>query len=117
MLDSQNITFLLDKIGIVAFAFSGVSLDLNLSIFHTILFAVLTSVGGGIIRDILINEIPFILKYEVYATAAALGGLSTHLLFILGLPLQSSVSIGLLITIFLRLISIKRKLNLPVIKR
>ncbi len=114
----SKLIILADTLGLGAFAMAGttVSLDLNLSIFHTILFSVLTAVGGGIIRDILINEIPFILKYEVYATAAAIGGLITHLLFILGIPIQTSVLIGLVFTILLRFFSIKRKLNLPIIR-
>jgi len=42
-----------------------------------IMMGVVTGTAGGVIRDIICNEIPLILKREIYATASALGGLST----------------------------------------
>lgn len=117
LLIPSKILTISDTLGLGAFAAAGatVSINLNLSIFHTVLFAVITAVGGGLIRDILLNEIPFVLKREIYATAAGLGGFIIHLLFILGLNISYSVIIGLSIVIISRFFSIKKQLHLPVI--
>lgn len=118
LLIPNKILTLADTLGLAAFAASGatVSINLELNILNTILFSVITAVGGGLIRDILINEIPFVLKREIYATAAGSGGLIIHLLFILGLNISYSVLIGLIFVIILRLISIKKRIDLPIIK-
>lgn len=108
-----------DTIGLGVFAAAGaaVALNANLSILHTILLAIVTAVGGGILRDILVNEIPFVLKKEVYATAAGIGGMITHLIFFLGYGILAASIIGLAMTILIRSYAIARNVNLPVIKR
>jgi uncharacterized membrane protein YeiH len=107
-----------DTLGLGVFAMAGAtaSLNLDLSIFHSVLFSVLTAVGGGLIRDLLINEIPFVFKRELYATAAGIGGLVTHIIYSLGTSVSSSVLIGLILVISLRLYSIKKDLHLPIIR-
>jgi uncharacterized membrane protein YeiH len=107
-----------DTLGLSAFAAAGATLSLNshLSIFHTILFATVTAVGGGLIRDIIINEVPFVLKKEVYATAAGAGGLVIHVLYISGLSLPNAVIGGLIFTIIFRSYCIMKNIHLPVIK-
>ncbi len=118
LLIPNKILAFLDTLGLAAFATAGasISISLNLSIFHTVLFAVITAVGGGLIRDILLNEIPFILKREIYATAAGVGGLIIHLLFKLGVNISYAVLAGLILVILLRLYAIQKKLHLPIIR-
>lgn len=113
-----NVLNFLDTLGLGAFAAAGatVSLSLNLSILHTVFFAVITAVGGGLIKDIMLNEVPFILKREVYATAAGAGGLIIHIIHLLGLTISTSVLFGLFFIVTLRLYSIKKNLHLPTIK-
>lgn len=113
-----KILTLADTLGFSAFAVSGavVSIDLNLGILHTVLFSVLTAVGGGLIRDIMLNKVPFVLRKETYATIAAIGGLMIHFLFLLGLNIADSVYLGLILIILLRLFSIRKGFHLPVIK-
>lgn len=114
----SKILIIAETLGLSVFAAAGatVSLNLNLSIFHTIIFAVITASGGGVIKDILINEVPFILRRDVYATSAGFGGIIIHLLHLTGTNLSNSVIIGILCVICFRFYSLRRRLHLPIIK-
>ena len=113
-----KIVIFADTIGLGAFAGTGIVISLtnHLSIFHTILFAATTAVGGGILKDILINEVPFVMKRQIYATAAIIGGTIAHLSYFLGVEVFYAAFVGISITILVRFYSINRKLNLPVIE-
>ena len=65
-----------DALGLAAFAIIGAekAVNANLGPFATAIMATLTGVGGGVIRDMLVSEIPFILKEEVYAVLCLAGG-------------------------------------------
>ena len=73
-----NIT---DAIGLAAFAITGAlhAVKLDLGIGATIFAAILTGAGGGIIRDLLAHRKPTVLRDEIYAMWAALGGLMVGL--------------------------------------
>lgn len=75
----------------------------------------LTAAGGGVVRDILSNEVPVILRREIYATAAALGGL----VYILSLPLGRGVAmlVTIIVVTSLRLISLVKGWELPRLKK
>jgi uncharacterized membrane protein YeiH len=105
-----------DTIGLGAFATAGalVALDNNLGLLQTIILAVVTAVGGGAIRDILVNDIPFILRRELYATVAALTGIVVYSINLISLPL--SVIYGVIFAIVLRSYAIQKKISLPKIK-
>lgn len=66
-----------DAIGLVTFAFIGASKasQMGLGIFAVAFFATLTAVGGGVIRDLILNEIPKIMYTDFYASVAILLGL------------------------------------------
>ncbi len=65
-----------DAIGLGAFAAIGadVALRSGLNPLAVMAMAALTAAGGGVVRDVLAAEIPLVLRREIYATAAALGG-------------------------------------------
>tara|TARA_B100000809_G_C15137380_1_gene531280 strand:+ start:3750 stop:4475 length:726 start_codon:yes stop_codon:yes gene_type:complete len=67
--------FLFDSIGISVFTILGVqkALSLDAPIEVSIMFGVMTATFGGVIRDILCNEIPLIFRKEIYATACVFG--------------------------------------------
>lgn len=70
-----------DAAGLGAFATAGalVGIDGDLSLIAMILMAILTATGGGVIRDLLADRVPLVLRSEVNATAAATGGLAVWL--------------------------------------
>lgn len=73
----QTFALLLDSVGLVTFAFIGASKasEIGLGLFAVIFFATITAVGGGVIRDLVLNEIPKIAYSDFYASVAILLGL------------------------------------------
>ena len=69
--------FLFDTIGIGLFTVLGVekALSVGLSIPITLLMGVVSAVFGGVVRDVLCNDIPLIFRKEIYAVACLLGGI------------------------------------------
>jgi uncharacterized membrane protein YeiH len=65
-----------DAVGLGAFAAAGAlaAIRADLALPAVVLLAVLTATGGGVIRDLLADRVPLVLRSEVNATAAALGG-------------------------------------------
>ena len=109
---------LADTLGVGVFAAAGtvVALELNLSIYHCVLFSIVTASGGGIIKDVLINEIPYILKRDLYATSAGLGGITIYLVNSFSLNLELAVIAGVISVVLFRLFSLKWNLQLPIIR-
>jgi uncharacterized membrane protein YeiH len=68
--------FFYDAIGLGLFTITGVQigLDYHLNSIICILLGTMTGVFGGVIRDIIVNEIPVVFQKEIYATASILGG-------------------------------------------
>ena len=68
---------------------------------------------GGVIRDILCNEIPVIFRKEIYATACILGGLVYFLLLQFNIENIAIVIISGLVVIAIRIIAVVFKISLP----
>lgn len=107
--------FLFDTIGIGLYTVIGVEKGLSAGLHPIICIALgtMSACFGGVIRDILCNEIPVIFRKEIYATACILGGLSYFL--IRKLPLESDFvfMISGAIVIIVRLLAVKFKITLP----
>jgi uncharacterized membrane protein YeiH len=89
----------LDAIGLVVFALIGASKahEMSFGLFPIVFFATVTSVGGGLLRDMMLNDVPEIMYKDFYATVAILLGLS----FWLGEKhVDSMVYLNLLIAVF-----------------
>ena len=107
--------FLFDTIGIGLYTIVGVEKGINAGL-HPIICVALGTISacfGGVIRDILCNEIPVIFRKEVYATACILGGISYFLLKLLPLENNLIFIIAGLVVILVRLIAVKFKISLP----
>jgi len=74
--------FVIDSIGIGLFTIVGTQycIDLGLSTFISVVFGVLSVILGGLMRDVLCNEIPMILREEYNASVAAIGA-AVYVLF------------------------------------
>lgn len=107
--------FLFDTIGIGLYTVIGVEKGLNVGLhpLSCIALGTMSACFGGVIRDILCNEIPVIFRKEIYATACILGGLSYFLLR--QLPLENNFVFVLAgaIVITVRLIAVKFHISLP----
>jgi len=104
-----------DTLGLVAFSITGalVGIGQDLNIFGVIILGFLTAVGGGIIRDILLNRVPAILTHDIYGTIALLVSLSLALLHLAGwLNIYTTAAVGTA-TLLLRLVAYKKAWQLP----
>ncbi|KKR19776.1 MAG: hypothetical protein UT48_C0032G0009 [Parcubacteria group bacterium GW2011_GWE2_39_37] len=72
----NSFMLVLDAIGLVVFALIGANHAVNagLGLFAVVFFAVITSVGGGLIRDMVMNEVPEIMHRDLYASVAIVLG-------------------------------------------
>ncbi len=81
-LDQKFIFVVSDAVGLAAFSISGsiVAINAGLNGFGVAVLSLLTAVGGGMVRDMLVNDVPAILKSEFYATIAIMVGICMYLL-------------------------------------
>ena len=104
-----------DTLGLVSFAVSGalVGLEAEFNFSGVVLLSLITAVGGGVLRDMLINEVPFILTGEFYGTVAIIVGMVIYLLDRVALLGIVSVTVVFLLGIVLRLTAVWRNWHLP----
>ena len=79
-----------------------------------VLMGMMTGVAGGMIRDVLAQRVPMVLREEIYATAAMAGGNVYVTLQALDAPLTFAIAAALSVTLGLRLAAIHWHLALPV---
>ncbi len=103
-----------DGIGLASFTATGciVAYQEGLGIIGIIVLGMSTAIGGGIIRDILVNEIPMVLNREIYATCSFVGCIFFWIL-VQTYGIQSASYISLAIVFILRVFSIIFRWNLP----
>jgi uncharacterized membrane protein YeiH len=106
----------LDAAGLALFAVSGTlkALDLGLNPVAAMLLGVLTGVGGGMLRDVLVSEVPAVLRGELYASAALAGAAVVVAGRLLGLPTPIGPVAGAGLCFVLRYLAIRRGWRLPV---
>ncbi|MGB5170318.1 MAG: trimeric intracellular cation channel family protein [Eudoraea sp.] len=111
--------FLFDTLGIGLYTMVGIEQGLQAQLFPIMCIALgtMTASFGGVIRDILCNEIPVIFRKEIYATACVVGGTSYFLLRNLPIPDQYVYVMAILIVVGIRLTAVKYKIALPNIYR
>ncbi|MBE0462385.1 MAG: trimeric intracellular cation channel family protein [Halomonadaceae bacterium] len=105
-----------DAFGLALFTVIGThkALLLGTSGVVAVLMGMMTGVAGGMIRDMLAQRVPMVLREEIYATAAMAGGIAYATLQALNAPLSVSITMALGITLGLRLAAIHWQLALPV---
>lgn len=107
---------LLDAIGLGAFTVVGVNTALhsayNHYVFLTIFLGVITGVGGGLLRDIMVCEIPSILKEHIYACASLIGALLYAYSMYLKIP-NIGIIVSALVVILIRVLARHYDWNLP----
>ena len=112
----RNPVRLLDAAGLAFFCVAGAekALAFGLSPVMAALLGMLTGVGGGMIRDILLAEIPAVLRRDFYAVAALLGAGIVVVGDQLGFPIVLTAIVGGLACFCLRVVAIRRGWHLPV---
>ena len=114
----NNTWFLFDTIGLALFTVTGMekTLQAGFPFWTAILMGTMTGAGGGVIRDVLINEIPLIFRKEIYAMSCVLGGIAYWIGMYLHAPAEISAIACAVVVIVMRLLAVHYGLKLPVLK-
>lgn len=111
----QHTIYVLDTVGLALFTLVGMNkaLSLGFPIWVGICMGTITGAGGGVVRDILINEAPVIFRKDIYALACVLGGVVYGLVLLL--PIGSVwAQVACVVSVAVcRMLSVHFSLNLP----
>jgi uncharacterized membrane protein YeiH len=107
--------FLFDALGLGLFTIIGIELAIakEFSVGVCIALGTITACFGGVIRDVLLNDVPLLFRKEIYAMAAIAGGLIYFGLKKIDLHENISKIICILLIFTIRVIAVKYKLSLP----
>ncbi len=106
-----------DSIGLVSFSLTGamIALEANLNLTGVLILSFVTAVGGGITRDIIINEVPFVFKTGFYGTVSLLVGLLLYALDYLAWINIYSMSLVFCLGVCIRVIAYYKKWSIPLV--
>lgn len=114
-----NLFLKFDAIGLGVFTIIGATFAYNafgLNFLAIALAGMLTAVGGGILRDVFVNEVPIVFVKELYASASFVGIIVFYLTLTFNGELYLATILGIIITTGLRLVAMKYNWNLPKVK-
>jgi uncharacterized membrane protein YeiH len=114
----SNPVLLFDAAGLALFAVTGASkaLAYGLNPLMAIVLGMVTGIGGGMARDLLLAEIPVVLRAELYAVAALAGASVVVIGHTLQLPPTPVIAVALILCFWLRVMAIRHDWRLPVAK-
>jgi len=103
--------FLFDTLGIGLFTILGLqkTLGVGLSIPIALLMGIVSAVFGGVIRDVLTNEIPLIFRKEIYASACLVGGLAFIVLESFSHLTHANMILAMGVVFLIRYLAVKNK--------
>ncbi len=118
-LEGKTAFIISDAVGLVSFSITGsiVAIQNEFNFLGVLILAFLTAVGGGTIRDILINRVPSILVSEFYATVALIIASAMFVLEIFELRNIFSIMIVFICGVILRLLAYYKKWHLPTLSK
>lgn len=118
-LEGKTAFIISDAIGLVSFSITGsiVAIQNDFNFLGVLILAFLTAVGGGTIRDILINRVPSILVSEFYATVALIIASVIFILEILHLRNLPAITLVFIFGVVLRLLAYYKKWHLPTLSK
>ncbi len=106
-----------DAAGLGAFTITGAKVAMGMGYmdngFFVVFLAMVTGIGGGVLRDLMIGEIPFVLRKRIYAVASILGGIVYYQLVRYRADDMAAAFIGIGIVFGLRMLATIFKWNLP----
>ena len=112
----EHINNVFDALGLGAFAVTGAQVTMEAGFTKqwllVLLMGLLTAIGGGLLRDLMLREIPFVLNKRIYAIAALEGTALYYVLHLFGVTEWIAASAAILTTFLLRLLATHYKWNL-----
>ena len=106
-----------DSIGLVSFSVTGalIALDHALNITGVLALSFVTAVGGGITRDVIINEVPFVFKTGFYGTVSLLVGAVMYLLHMFHVMGFYPIVVVFVLGVVLRVVAYYKKWSIPLL--
>lgn len=107
--------FLFDTIGLGLFTIVGItkSIDAGLPFWVCIIMGTITGSFGGVLRDVLLNQVPLVFRKDIYALACVAGGGVYFLCHHMDLPTGITEIIAAATVISLRLVAVRYHIHLP----
>jgi uncharacterized membrane protein YeiH len=114
----SNTLFLFDTIGLGLVTIVGItkSLDANFPFWVCIVMGAITGSIGGVIRDILLNEVPLLLQKDIYALACIIGGVVYFVCLHFSLSTGLTEIIAASVVILVRVLAVKFHIHLPILR-
>ena len=118
-LEGKTAFIISDAVGLVSFSITGsiVAIQNDFNFLGVLILAFLTAVGGGTLRDILINRVPSILVSEFYATVALIVASIMFVLEILNLRSLPAIILVFIFGVALRLLAYYKNWHLPTLSK
>ncbi|MDX9900613.1 MAG: trimeric intracellular cation channel family protein [Aliarcobacter sp.] len=118
-LEGKTAFIISDAVGLVSFSITGsiVAIQNDFNFLGVLILAFLTAVGGGTIRDILINRVPSILVSEFYATVALIVASIIFVLELLHLRSLPTLTLVFIFGVVLRILAYYKKWHLPTLSK
>jgi uncharacterized membrane protein YeiH len=106
---------ILDALGLVVFTIIGcnVAIEMGQSPVIVIVAGMITGIAGGILRDVLCNDIPLVFSGELYATVSIVTGALYYLGVIAGFPLEAVTIVAMVVGFTLRVLAILFNWSMP----
>ena len=114
----QNTWFVFDTFGLALFTIAGIqkSLDFGCSYWVAVIMGCITGAAGGVIRDVLLNNVPVIFHKEIYAMASVAGGVTYCGLLLAGIDAILSVIVAFVTVCAIRFLAVRYHISLPVLR-
>ena len=114
-----NVFLKFDAIGLGVFTIIGATFAYNLfgmNFLVIVLAGMLTAIGGGILRDVFVNQTPIVFVKELYALASFIGATVFYFTLMITSEIYAATILGIILTTSLRLVAMKYNWNLPKVK-
>ena len=107
--------FLFDSIGLGLFTVVGIgkSLEAGLPFWVCIMMGAITGTVGGVIRDVLLNEMPLLFRKDIYALACIVGGIVYMISYQYDLSISITELLAALTVILIRIVAVRYHIQLP----
>ena len=114
-----NVFLKFDAVGLGVFTVIGATFAYNLfgmNFLVIVLSGMLTAIGGGILRDVFVNQTPIVFVKELYASASFIGAVTFYFTLLITNEIYAATILGIILTTGLRLVAMKYNWNLPKVR-
>lgn len=114
----DNAWFFFDTLGLASFTITGIqkTIECGYPFWVAIIMGCITGAAGGVIRDVLLNKTPVVLRKEIYAMASIVGGLLYWVLTDINVNMAITGVATFVFIVTIRILAVKYHVSLPVLK-